>query len=288
MPAFFRSVLVAAMALVLLVPSAHAEETGKAGPDPDQVLVTVNGTEITLGHVIALRADLPPQYDQFPSEVLFKGILDQLIQQTLLMQSFDGELSRRARLMLENETRAIHAGEAISALMAGRIDDAALRAAYEAKYPENSDQKEYHAAHILVKTEEEAARLVEELKAGANFAALARKHSVGPSKEVGGDLGWFSRGDMVEPFFEAVTRLEPGAISEPVKTDFGWHVIKLIETRNTERPDFESVRAELANELQQKILEEQIAKLSAEARIERADMSDIDFEAITDQSLLEN
>ncbi|MBZ0123817.1 MAG: SurA N-terminal domain-containing protein, partial [Roseovarius sp.] len=107
MPMPLRSFLAAALtAAAMAAPAARAQDA----PDPAAVLATVNGTEITLGHVVALRAELPPQYDQFPAEMLFQGILDQLIQQTLLMQSFKGDLSRRSEILLENERRAVIAG----------------------------------------------------------------------------------------------------------------------------------------------------------------------------------
>lgn len=284
MPAYIKAILAAALAALLCsAPTAQAEETA----DPGKVLASVNGTDITLGHVIAVRADLPPQYDQFPAPLLFQGILDQLIQQTLLMQSFTGEPSLQSRILIENETRAVYAGEVISELMGQGVDEAALKAAYEEQYPNDTGQTEYRASHILVKTEDEAAALIEELKNGADFATLAREKSTGPSASVGGDLGWFGEGDMVSEFFDAVTALKPGEVSPPVKTDFGWHVILLNETREKQRPDFDTVRGELENQLRQSILEAHLKKLAADAEIERADTSDVDPEAINDFSLLE-
>jgi len=284
MPPVIKTVLAAALtATLLLVPAARADEAADAGT----VLATVNGTEITLGHVIALRADLPGQYDQFPAAMLFEGILDQLIQQTLLMQSFEGTLSRQSEILLQNERRAVIAGEAIGALMEGGIDEDALRAAYDADYPDDSDALEYRASHILVESEEEARTLIADLAGGAEFAALARERSTGPSAAVGGDLGWFGEGDMVAEFFEAVAALEPGEVSAPVQTQFGWHVVRLAETRKSERPDFETVRGELESGLRQVRLSARIDELTSAATIERADTSGIDPEAINDLGLLD-
>lgn len=274
----------AAAALLSLAPVARAEETADAA----QVLASVNGTEITLGHVIAVRADLPPQYDQFPAALLFQGILDQLIQQTLLMQSFEGELSRQSEILLENERRAVIAGEVIADVLDAGVDEADLMSAYEKQYPDDGDEKEYRASHILVETEEEAAELISQLEDGAEFAALAREHSTGPSASVGGDLGWFGAGDMVDEFFQAVTALEPGEFSPPVQTDFGWHVVQLNETRGKERPEFDTVRGELEDQLRQSTLEAHVDKLAQKADIERADTSGIDPETINDFGLLEN
>ncbi|WP_111733027.1 peptidylprolyl isomerase [Roseovarius amoyensis] len=280
-----RSLIAGALAAALMVvPAAQAQDA----PDPATVLATVNDTEITLGHVIALRAELPPQYDQFPAEMLFQGILDQLIQQTLLMQSFEGDPSRQAEILLENERRAVIAGEVIAELVGQGIDEAALQAAYDEQYPANTDELEYHAAHILVETEEEAQALIAELADGADFAELARENSTGPSATVGGDLGWFGEGDMVSEFFDAASALEPGEVSAPLETQFGWHVVKLEETRKRERPDLETVRAELEEQLHTLALTARLEELTEAATIERADPASIDPEAINDRSILED
>ena len=285
MPVTLKPVRAAALAATLfLTPAAQAQDAA----DASQVLATVNGTEITLAHVIAVRADLPPQYDQFPVAVLFDAILEQLIQQTLLVETFDGDLSLRSQTLLENERRAIVAGEVIGDVMSGDFDEAALTAAYDEQYPDDSDNLEYRAAHILVDTEEEAKELITELESGAQFAALARERSTGPSASVGGDLGWFGDGDMVTEFFDAVVELEPGEVSAPVQTDFGWHVINLTETRAKQRPDFETVRAELEAQMRESKLEAHVAALAEKAQIERADTSEFDPETINNFELLEN
>ena len=285
MPIKRTPILAAAFAAALcLAPTAQAEDHA----DPTQVLATVDGTEITLGHVIAVRAGLPREYDRFPAALLFEGILDQLIHQTLLMQSLEGEPSFANQIQIENESRAIIAGQVIGALSEQGVDEADLMVAYEEQYPDDSDEKEYRASHILVETEEKAAMLLQELEGGAGFADLARAHSTGPSSTVGGDLGWFGAGDMVDAFFDAVVALNPGDVSQPVKTQFGWHLVKLAETRSKARPEFDTVRAELKGQLQSAALEKHIEKLQGMATIERADTSDFDVEAINDFSFLEN
>lgn len=284
MPLFQRTLSAAALAATLLTgPFALAQDTA----NPDEVLATVNGTDITLGHVIALRADLPAQYDQFPTALLFQGILDQLIRQTLLMQSNEGELSRQARLLIENEKRAIISAEVTSDVIGEEIDEEALMALYQEQYAVGEQKTEYHALHILVETREEADAVVVELENGADFAELAKERSTGPSSAVGGDLGWFGEGDLVTPFFDAVVALKPEEVSAPVETDFGWHVIKLIETRATEAPEFDAVKAELADELRQGRLEEHVAMLTEKAKIDRADLSGFDPETINQFELLE-
>ena len=279
---FFSAVAFAAG----LVTSAPA--VAQDAPDPDTVVATVDGTDITLGHMIALRSSLPQQYNQLPPEVLFNGILDQLVQQTLLMQDFEGELSRQADLLIENERRAVIAGEVISDVMGGDPGAEAVQAAYEEKYGGAKEETEYKAAHILVETEDEATALIEDLEGGADFTALAQEKSVGPSGANGGDLGWFGAGAMVEPFFNAVTELEVGALSAPVQTEFGWHVIKLNETRIKEQPSLDEVRADIEEELRQAAFEEYVKDLESGAKVERADTAGIDPTAINDMTLLEN
>ncbi len=282
-----KTCLMGATAAVLLSASMGLAQDD-AEVDAGTVLATVNGVDITLGHVIATRSNLPPEYGQLPAALLFQGILDQLVQQTLLGQTYEGELSLQSKTFLENEERAIIAGEAISAFLAGDADEDALRAAYDKEYPEVDDELEYRASHILVETEEEAKDLITELEGGAVFSALAQERSTGPSSSVGGDLGWFGDGDMVAPFFEAVVALEPGEVSPPVQTDFGWHVITLAETRAVERPVFEDVRDALAEGLQQSKLEAHIEELLQDAEIDRPDTSGIDPNVITRIDLLEN
>ncbi|MFU8777533.1 MAG: peptidylprolyl isomerase [Roseovarius sp.] len=257
-------------------------------PSAETVIATVDGTDITLGHMLAVRAALPAQYDQLPPEVLFKGVLDQLIQQELLSQAHEGEMSRAAALQLENERRAVLAADVAESVVNADLSEERLQAAYEAQFAGAEDETEYKAAHILVETEEAAQKLVTELEGGANFAALAQEHSIGPSGPSGGDLGWFGDGVMVPEFFAAVAVLEAGTVSGPVQTQFGWHVIKLNETRIKERPALDAVREELTNSLRQETFDTFIAAREAAAKVIRTDTSALDPAIINQTDLLEN
>ncbi len=285
MPLQFKAYITATLvSLAALAPPASAQSDA----DANQVLATVNGTEITLGHVITLRSELPQQYDQLPAALLFEGILDQLIRQTLLMQSLEGEPALASRLQIENERRAVLSGQVLGDIYANEIGEETLKAAYEAQYATGEPQTEYRASHILVDTVEAAHDLIAQLKDGADFAQLAMEHSTGPSGAVGGDLGWFGDGDMVPEFFNAVLALEAGGISEPVKTDFGWHVISLTETRDMEQPAFEVVRQEIETQMREAEIEGLVAELEGAAEIERTDTSGIPPESINNYQLLEN
>lgn len=285
MPQPIKMLLTGAIAAVLLAQHTVAEDSA---PDPDMVLATVNGTEITLGHVIVLRTGLPQEYNQFPNELLLRGILDQLINQTLLSQSVEEDPSRQSRLAIDNERRGILAAQVMRGLVSQDVDANALQALYDERYPADTNETEYRASHILVETEEAAAGLVTELEGGADFAALAKEHSIGPSSAVGGDLGWFGAGDMVSAFFDAVAALSPGDISPPVQTDFGWHVIRLAETRDKERPALDAVRAELEDELRNTAIEAHIANLREKADITQDELDGLDPSVITNTDLLEN
>ena len=260
-----------AMATILAMPAAAQDET-----TIDTVVATVNGKDITVGHMIVARASLPEQYQQLPDEVLFAGILDQLIQQTALADTFTGDLPARVTLSLDNETRSLTAGEVIEGVMAQPISDEAIQAAYDEQYANVDLGEEYDASHILVETEEEAKAIVEELADGADFAETAMEKSTGPSGPGGGSLGWFGAGQMVPAFEAAVAAMEPGAVSDPVKTKFGWHVIKLNEIRTTEVPTLESVRDELDLQVRQTLVQAEIEKITGEAEVDKTAAAAID------------
>lgn len=260
-----------ALSACLALPAAAQDEAGL-----DTVVATVNGTEITVGHMIIARATLPEQYQQLPDEILFKGILDQLVQQTALADTYQGDLPARVKLSMENENRSLVAGEVIENVMAGPVDEDALKAAYDEQYASAEQGDEYNASHILVETEEEALAIKAELDGGADFAEMAREKSTGPSGPGGGSLGWFGKGMMVPSFEAAVITMEPGAVSEPVETQFGWHVIMLNETRKTEAPALDTVREELELQIRQTRVQTTIDSITEAADVDRAGAEGID------------
>ncbi|WP_224824315.1 peptidylprolyl isomerase [Cognatishimia sp. MH4019] len=251
----------------------------------DTVVANVNGTEITVGHMITARAQLPQQYQQLPDDVLFEGIREQLVQQTVLSQQ-TADVPKSVELSLENERRAAMAGVAINEFIADAVTDEMLQSLYEEKYASVEPEKEFNASHILVETEEEALALVTELEGGADFAELAKEKSTGPSGPGGGSLGWFGPGMMVKPFEDAVIGLEDGAISAPVQTQFGWHVIKLDESRLKDAPTLDDVREELTAELQQVALETHITELTEAAEVTLPDLGEIDASILRNADLL--
>jgi len=142
-----------------------------------------------------------------------------------------------------------------------------IKTYYEAEYAGKTG-KEYKARHILVKEEETAKDLIGQLDKGADFAELAKQHSTGPTGKSGGDLGWFDSDQMVKPFSDAITAMEKGTYTkEPVKTQFGWHVILLEDERETQPPALENVRGEITTTLQQKSLAEYMQGLRDQSKI---------------------
>ncbi|KIN62774.1 PPIC-type PPIASE domain protein [Sulfitobacter noctilucicola] len=260
-----------ALAVSLALPVAAQDE-----PSLDTVVATVNGTDITLGHMIIARTTLPEQYQQLPDEVLFTGILDQLVQQSALADTFEGDLPNRVKLSLENETRSLTAGEVIETVMAEPLEEDAILAAYNEQYTDAEMGEEYNASHILVETEQEAQSIKEALDDGADFAELAREKSTGPSGPGGGSLGWFGKGMMVPTFEAAVVDMKAGAVSDPVETQFGWHVIKLNETRTSEAPALEDVREELELQLRQTLVQSRIEEITSAAEVDRSASEGLD------------
>lgn len=276
--------MLSASAIVLSMAYAvQAEDAVSA----DTVVATVNGAEIKLGHMMLVRETLPQQYLSLGDDQLFQGILEQLIQQTLIAQQSATAQSPRIRLGLENEERLLVAAQAIDAMSSELVTDEAIKAAYDAQFANVEMGFEYNASHILVETKEAAEKLVERANAGEDFAELAKEASTGPSGPNGGSLGWFGKGMMVPPFEQAVIAMEAGAISGPVQTDFGWHVIKLNETRPVSAPELDSVREEIATEIQQTMVSQKIEELMATATIDRSGVESVDPALLKDASLLE-
>lgn len=269
------------MSMNMRLCGALALVVGLAGPAPAQdsapqgdasaatVVARVNGVAITLGQMIAVRENLPEQYLALPDDVLFQGILQQLLQQELLAQSRSAP-SPRDEANLENDRRAYLSGVVIRDISSVAVTDEALKAAYDAEYVDAPPQKEYRAAHILVDSEELADELRRKLDEGADFAELAKENSQDPgSAAQGGDLGWFGLGMMVKPFEDAVVGAEVGKVVGPVKTDFGWHLILVHETRDAAVPSLDDVHDALANELASKAVEARIDELTGTSKIEK-------------------
>ena len=242
-----------------------------AGPLPaaaqdeeNPVVATVNGEEIRRDEVIDAIRRMPQQIQQMPPDILIPAIAEQLATSRLMaargyaenLQDTDAVKERVAEaersivqdVWLENEIDA-------------RMSEESVTAAYEEFLVANPPIEELSARHILVETEDEGKSLVQRLKDGEDFATLATEASIGPSGPRGGDLGYFTKEQMVPPFAEAAFSMQPGEFSEaPVETQFGWHVILVEDRRLTEQPSLEDMRPQLegglADQYVQAIVEE--------------------------------
>jgi peptidyl-prolyl cis-trans isomerase C len=272
----------AAIALIALLGSPAAAED----PSADTVLATVNGVSITLGDLIVTRDNLPEQYRNLPDDVLFKGILDQLVQQEALMQSLGDKLTKRDTLALADQRRSYLSNVALSAGIATAVTEETIQKAYDDKYKDAAPTIEYHASHILVESEVTAKSLLADIRDGAAFAEVAKANSTDGSAASGGDLGWFGLGAMVKPFEEAVVAAKVGEVTGPVKSDFGWHLILVTETRNAAAPAFADVHDELGAELQKAAIAAFIKSVTDKAEVTRSE-TEIDPALIRDLTLLD-
>jgi len=273
------------LAAGLMSSVAHAQSS----IDSDVVVATVNGEEIKMGHVVMVYDALPQQYKSLPAEQVFQGIVEQIIQQTVLAQAAASPNAKYIEFAVDNERRILTASQMIDEITTEATSEDKLRAYYDATYQAADLGREYNASHILIETEEEAKDLIVKLSNGADFAALAKEFSTGPSGPNGGGLGWFGQGRMVAPFEQAVMSLTIGEVSPvPVQTQFGWHVIILNDMRALQAPAFEEVRGEIAAELQRVAIEERVKVMVDGAAVERVDPTTLDVNAVkTDISELD-
>jgi peptidyl-prolyl cis-trans isomerase C len=253
--------------------SAPAAEKPAAKPPSDPVVATVNGAQIHLTDVVAAQQDLPAQYQQYPIQVVYPALLERLIDGKLIAAAGkkaglakDPEVKQRMAQIEEQVIQSVYLERVVKA----KLTDAILKKEYDAYLKANPPEPEVHARHIVVKTEDEAKDIIKQLKGGADFATLAKSKSAGPSAAKGGDLGFIKKGDVVDEFAAAAFALKPGQYTDaPVKTEFGWHVIKVEDTRMSTPPAFDQVKPELERAASQEMVSEVMGDLRKGAKIAR-------------------
>lgn len=248
-----------------------AVDPAAEAPEENAVIARVNGDEIRQSDLIAFIQTLPPQL-QGQAAFLMPQLVQQLVNNALVTDA-----GRKADLAEDAEVQArvaeiegiIIRQTYIQRTIDARVTEARLGEAYEAYLAENPPQPQLVARHILVETEDAAKALIVELDGGADFAALAEEHSTGPSKTNGGQLPPFSAGEMVPEFSDAAFAMEVGSHSaEPVQTQFGFHIIKLEESRMSEPPSIEALDGQLREQISQEVVEELYAELRERAEVE--------------------
>jgi len=254
----------------------------------DTVVASVNGTDITLGQILVAARQLPAQYQQLPPDVLFAGVTDQLIQQELLAQTVTEEPAA-LEIAIANQRRSILSNDAIGDIVGSAVSEEAVQAAYDAQFANVEPATEWNASHILVATQEEAQAVLDRINAGEDFAAVAQEVSTDTgSGSQGGELGWFGPGMMVPEFEQGVAGLEPGQLSAPIESQFGFHVIRLNETRPVEAPALDQVRGEIEAQLQQEAIEARLLELESSGEVTRPEPGQFDPAVLNDLSLLED
>lgn len=250
--------------------TARAQDSGE-----DEVVARVNGQEIRFSDVDAAMADLPPQYANMPREMLMKGIVEELINRELAVQQarkLELQDQEEVKRIMENLQERVLEQAFYRRAVERKVTEETLRRRYEQDKESLVTDKKVHARHILVKTREEAVQLIADIRGGADFARLASEKSIGPSKAKGGDLGFFTRDQMVAPFSNAAFNLGKGEVSQaPVQTQYGWHVIKVEDIQEAAPPDFEDVREELRGKIADEVIDAELEDLRKNAKIERVD-----------------
>lgn len=266
-----RAATPACAALVVLL-SAALPALGQDTAADDPVEAVVNGQEIRRSDVIESAQSLPPAYQQQIDQI-YPALVERLIDLTLLLEEAkrrdlgaDPEVTDRVADYEDQVVREVLLDRQVKEGMT----EEAVKARYDQFVAEFQPQSEVHARHILVATEDEAKAIIAELDAGGDFAAIATAKSIDTgSGAQGGDLGFFTAEQMVPEFSQAAFALEPGAHSTaPVQSQFGWHVIKVEEKRDTQPPSFEEARPEIENQLSQELVNDLVTKLRADAEIE--------------------
>jgi peptidyl-prolyl cis-trans isomerase C len=241
-------------------------------PSGNAVVARVDGAELHVSDVEAAQQSLPPQAQKLPLEQVYPILLDRMVDGLLITQAGrkehldqDPELQRRLK---RYEDRLIQETYLTRAIKSAESDDR-LKARYETFVKEKAGQDEVHARHILVKTEAEAKSIISELDNGADFAALAKKYSTDSGAGSGGDLGYFGRGNMVKEFADAAFALPQGQYTKtPVKTEFGWHVIKVEDRRAGKPPTFEEARQDIAQLVAHDVVDAKLKELRSAAKVE--------------------
>jgi len=240
----------------------------------DKVIARVDGVEITEADVVAASASMGAEIAGIPDAQRRRQIVDYLITNQLMAtaataRKLDSGPAFERRM--ENYRRLALAETFYQKMVLDEISEARIKEIYDKYVAEYQAQPELRARHILVNTEEEANDIVERLNRGDDFAALAKEFSKGPEAEAGGDIGYFGKGDMVEPFDKAVFALKVNGISEPVQTQFGWHVIQLLDKRTSKPNAFDDEKYRIMAGLIEEKRDSVIEGLRGKAKIEIVD-----------------
>lgn len=267
-----RRSLVARMACAIMITLLSA---GVSQAQEDTVVAIINGEPVTEADLAIAEADLDPQFERLPDEQRRVAALSALIEIRLLAaesrrEGVDQTDDFKRRLAFLTQ-RALHSAF-VETNVAEKVTEEAVRERYDREIANTPPVNEVRASHILVDTEEEARDVIKALDEGGSFAELAKEKSKDGAAANGGDLGYFGPGQMVPEFEQAAFALDVGAYTkEPVKTQFGWHVILVVDKRVQQPPAFEQVKDQVRTILFREIYFEAVSKLRKDAEIEISD-----------------
>ena len=265
-------------ALLFIVPAASGCSKNSSSEAPasasDPVIARVNGVDITQGDLALAEEDMGADMPATSPEAKRENLISYLADIIMVTQAADKKNLgdnpdfKRRLAFLRNK---LLMGYELQREAKTALTDEALHQTYDEAVRSMAGQEEVHARHILVEDENEAKSLLEQLKSGADFAALAKEKSKDPGAAEGGDLGYFPKNQMVPEFADVAFKMYPGQLSNPVKTQFGWHVIKVEDRRTKQPPEFDKVKDQLEAYLARKAQTDFITKLRQSAKVERLD-----------------
>jgi peptidyl-prolyl cis-trans isomerase C len=269
------AVLSLALASAALPFVALAEDKPAPPAAPDKVIATIDGKPITEGDLAVAESEIGGDMGTMPPQQKRTSLLEFLIDNQLFAEASEAQkldqgtdFQTRLNYLKRRALREIYFEKVIKAA----VSEAEARKIYDEQVKLLKPEEEVSARHILVDTEAEAKALKEQIDKGADFAQLAKEKSKDPgSKEDGGNLGFFGHGQMVPQFEEVVFKLQKGQVSDPVKTQFGWHLVKLEDRRTKSPPAFEIVKDRIMQSLLLKKAQETAVALRAKSKIEIVD-----------------
>ncbi len=265
------SLSVLALAAGLMAPAAFADAPAAAQPAADPVVATVNGMQIHLSDIQKAAQNAPQQLQQMPPNQLFPLLLNQEIDRAALLVAAHAENLQQQPAVAAAMTQAANVSlenAYVQQEVTGAVTNAAVQAEYNKDYANKPGPEQVDARHILVKTKAEAEAIITQLNHGANFAALAEKDSIDPGAKNGGELGWFTKDEMVPAFANAAFALQPGQYTKtPVQSQFGWHVILVEGRRTAPAPALADVQDQIRQSLADNAIQATLAAARSKVKI---------------------
>jgi peptidyl-prolyl cis-trans isomerase C len=277
----FPLAAIAALLLVLPIAAGCSKDSSSSSSSEtqtssaaDPVVARVNGVDIRQSDLALAEEDLGADMQSVPPEARREHLISYLADIIMVNQAAekkklaDNPEFKRRLAFLRNK---LLMGYELQEEAKAAINDEALQQTYNDAVKSIGGQEEVRARHILVDSEDEAKTLLDQIKGGADFATIAKEKSKDPGAAEGGDLGYFTKDQMVPEFAEVAFKMYPGQLSNPVKTQFGWHIIKVEDKRTKQPPEFDKVKDQIEAYLARKSQSEFISKLRQSAKIERFD-----------------